>query len=275
MRSIDRAIVGGIPTARISRAQLAAVMVEHVAAARAGELLAPKLMFSSNGSVIARYHVDKGFRALFDSADVIDPDGMPLVIASRILCRKPLPERVATTDFILDACAAAQGAGIRFFFLGGIEGNARKAADSLVAAYPGLRIVGTRHGYFSETEEAGICDEIVGAGTDILWLGLGSPLQEQFAVRNRDRLKGLAWIKTCGGLFDHFTGQTKRAPIWMQNLGLEWLARTAQEPRRLAKRYLLSNPVAAYYLSTQTFDLPVADKPIAPELSGQNATDPY
>ena len=234
-------------------------MLQNVLDARAGKLAAPKLMFSSNGSVVARYHTDPSFRAVIDMADVVDPDGMPLVIASRMLCRRPLPERVATTDFILDACSVAQASGIRFFLLGGVEGNASKAAESLAEAYPGLQIVGSRNGYFKEVEEEQLCREILRAGTDVLWLGLGSPLQEQFAVRNRDKLKGLAWIKTCGGLFDHFTGRTKRAPVWMQNIGLEWLARAVQEPRRLTKRYLLSNPVAIYYLATQTFDLPVSD----------------
>ncbi|MDJ0391465.1 WecB/TagA/CpsF family glycosyltransferase [Roseomonas sp. E05] len=246
--------VGGIDTARSTRAELAQRMVAQTALARAGTAQRPQLVFSSNGSVIAAYHRDPGFRALIDKADLVDADGMPLVMASRLLCRQPLRERVATTDFIEDACAAAEREGIRFYFLGSAPGVAACAAERLLLRYPRLQVAGTRHGYFGDAEVAGICAEVVRLRTDILWLGLGSPRQEAFAVANQARLAGLAWLRTCGGLFDHMAGTVPRAPRWMQKAGLEWLHRAAKEPRRLGPRYLATNPLATYHLMTKTHD---------------------
>lgn len=247
-------MIGGIPTTRMTRAELAALMVSDVSQARIGALTKPKVIVYSNGQVIANYHRDPVFRALVDQADIVDADGMPLVLATRLLWRRSLSQRVATTDFIRDAAAAAAGAGVRFYFLGGRPGVADLAARNLSQTYPGLEIVGVRDGYFDAADEAGICRAITDARADVLWLGLGSPKQEAFAIRHRDKLAGLAWIKTCGGLFDHASSSVPRAPAWMQAAGLEWLFRSMLEPRRLGLRYLRTNPQALYHLMTKTRD---------------------
>ncbi|WP_395942450.1 WecB/TagA/CpsF family glycosyltransferase [Brevundimonas sp.] len=249
-------LVGGVPTTRITRAELARLMVEDCRLARAGLLPAPKLIVSSNGAVIADFHRDPTFRDALLKADVIDADGMPLVMATRLLCRVPLEERVATTDFINDAAEAAAREGVRFYFLGAKPGVAETAAAHFRTLYPNLQIAGVRHGYFRPEDEAGICEEIRASGADVLWIGLGSPLQEFFAVRNQHRLQGLAWIRTCGGMFDHYSGKFKRAPAWMQSIGMEWLHRSLNEPLRLGRRYLTTNLPATYYLLTQTTDRP-------------------
>ena len=98
----------------------------------------------------------------------------------------------------------------------------------------------------------GDCSEIVDCGTEVLWVGMGCPRQEFFCVRNRHRLRGVAWIRTCGGSFDQFAGRIGRAPLWMRRAGLEWLFRLAEEPRRLAPRYLATNLPALYHLATKT-----------------------
>ena len=247
--------VGGIKTANINRAELARLMVKDCAAARAGRLVRPRVVIASNGSVIARYHSDSRFRANMDAADLVDADGMPLVLASRALCRRtPLVERIATTDFIHDAAAAAAAAGLRFYFLGGKASVAESAALNLRKRYPGLRVVGARHGYFSASEEDRVCADVLASRADVLWLGVGSPYQEELAIRMRDKLPGVAWIRTCGGLFDHVSEAVPRARGWMQSAGLEWLHRMMMEPRRLAWRYLTTNPVASYHLLTKTTD---------------------
>lgn len=246
--------IAGIPTICATRSELARLMVTDCERRRADPAILPRIVISSNGSVIAGFHRDAAFRALVLDADVIDADGMPLVMATRMFCSTPLKERVATTDFIHDAADAAVAANMRFFFLGGEPGVARRAADALAVRHPGLEIVGCRDGYFRPEEEAAICAEIVGNKTDVLWLGLGSPRQEAFASRNREALAGVTWIRTCGGLFDHLTGRTRRAPKWMQSCSIEWLFRAVQEPRRLGPRYLRTNPVAAFHLLTKTHD---------------------
>jgi exopolysaccharide biosynthesis WecB/TagA/CpsF family protein len=230
------------------------MMVNDAHAARVGVLPHPKIVVASNGYVIAKYHSDPEFRALIDQADIVDVDGMPSVFATKLLCRRPLTERVATTDFIVDACEAAEENGLRFFFLGSKPGVAQEAAANLVKAYPRLQIAGTRDGYFDPDQEEAICREIVASGADMLWLGMGSPIQERFAIRNRHRLAGLGWIRTCGGLFDFYSGRIPRAPQWMQRVGFEWMFRVLQEPRRLAGRYVMTNSSALYHLMTKTHD---------------------
>jgi N-acetylglucosaminyldiphosphoundecaprenol N-acetyl-beta-D-mannosaminyltransferase len=246
--------VGGIVCSRMDRAELATAMVRDTMKARSGELAEPRIVISSNGMVVARYHSNPAFRAVVDAADIVDVDGMPLVMATKLLCRKPLRERVATTDFIHDACKAATREGIRFFFLGASPGVADEAARNLTEAYPGLQIVGVRHGYFTPDHEEELCAEIRASGADVLWVAMGSPFQERFALRNRSKLNGLSWIRTCGGLFDFCAGRVPRAPGWMQAAGFEWLFRTLQEPRRLAGRYFRTNPAALFHLLTKTHD---------------------
>ena len=227
-------------------------MVIDTGRARRGELTVPQVLIASNGSVIAQYHRDPSFRALIEQADLIDPDGMPLVLATRVMLRRPSLERVATTDFIEDAAAAAEANGIRFYFLGAKPEVAARARARLLEKFPRLQVAGVRHGYFEAREIDGICEEIREAKTDVLWLGLGSPMQERFAIENRNKLHGLAWIRTCGGLFDHLGSDLPRAPLWVQKIGFEWLHRATLEPRRLGRRYLSTNPSAVYHLLSKT-----------------------
>jgi N-acetylglucosaminyldiphosphoundecaprenol N-acetyl-beta-D-mannosaminyltransferase len=251
---IRTATIGGIRIARLDRGQLADLMQADVRRARGGQLTYPRIVTSANGSVIAAYHQDAEYRRYMESADVIDADGMPLVFASRLLCREPLAERTATTDFLLDASAIAARDGIRFFFLGARPGVAARAAEHLRSRFPGLKIVGARHGFFPPEAVPDICEKVRASGADVLWLGMGSPAQERFAVEYRHLLGGVAWIRTCGGLFDHYGGGVSRAPGWMQAAGMEWLYRAAREPLRLGWRYLVTSPVAIYYLATRTHD---------------------
>lgn len=250
--TLPRVKIGGITTIRATRAELADQMVSDIDYAKAGKLALPRVVVASNGSVIARYHNDSSFQSLLDAADMVDADGMPLVLFTRFLWKTPLPERIATTDFIHDACKVAQSKGFRFYFLGANPGIAEQAAKNLKQMYGNLQIVGTRDGYFKREEEADICAEIREKKTDVLWVGLGSPYQEQFAMRNRAALAGVGWIRTCGGLFDHCGGNVRRAPMWMQNAGLEWLHRASLEPRRLGARYLTTNPAAMWHLFTKS-----------------------
>lgn len=245
-------VIGGVPCSRANRAEMVAAMLADVQLARAGQMARPRIVAAANGLVVSLYHSDPEFRKMIAATDIVDVDGQPLVLATHLICRAPLRERVATTDLILDASRVAAEQGLRFYFLGARPGVAAAAAANLTARYPGLQIVGCRDGYFSQDEEEAICADVVAARTDVLWLGLGSPLQDRFAARNRDRLAGLAWIRTCGGLFDYYSGDQPRAPWLMQVLGLEWLFRSLREPRRLGLRYLTTNPRALYHIITKT-----------------------
>jgi N-acetylglucosaminyldiphosphoundecaprenol N-acetyl-beta-D-mannosaminyltransferase len=242
----DTVTVGGFRTIRATREKLAALMVRDCIANRTARTALPKLVFSSNGQGISLAGTDLAFASAMSQADIIHADGMSVVMASRLLTNRPLPERIATTDFISNAAPAAVEAGLSFFLLGSSESQNKAAHDALRSRYPGLRIAGRHHGYFDEHADERLCAEIVASGTDVLWVALGKPRQEFWCVQNRHRLTGVSWIKTCGGLFSYLSDEVSRAPVWMQDYGLEWLYRTAQEPTRLAWRYLLTNPHSLY-----------------------------
>ncbi len=244
--------IGGLPTASITREALAQCMVQDCLTARAApDTWIPKVVLSSNGQGIALAGQDKEFAALMTQADIIHADGMPVVFASR-LTRHPLPERIATTDFFHDAARAAEANGLKFFILGAKEIQNKAAVDAIKRMYPKAEIVGRRDGYFSADADDEVCAEIRNSGADVLWVALGKPRQEYWAIRNKEKLKGVGWIKTCGGLYAFLAGDAPRAPEWMQKAGLEWLYRAMQEPRRLAFRYIVTNPYSLYRLISAT-----------------------
>ncbi len=244
-------IIGGVKTACLSRAGLQALMVEDCKSPHA----APKLVFSVNGNSIARAAVDPAFRRAYEAADLVHADGQPVVIASKLLTKTPIPERSATTDYFHDAARAAAAHGLSFYLLGASESvNARCAAE-MQRLYPGLRIAGRRNGYFARADEAAICEEINASRADIVWVGLGVPLEQSFCVRNKQRLNA-GWLITCGGCFNFVTGDYARAPNWMQKSGLEWLYRVLREPRRLFWRYAITNPRAIWLILTRSRAVP-------------------
>ncbi len=249
-RVFSRVTVGGLRTACVSRSQLSTVMVGDCLAARGGKRL-PKLVFASNGHAIALSALDSTFRALFEQADLIHADGKPVVFASKLLTKTPVPERSATTDFLFDAAGVARDAGLKFFLLGSSEAVNAHAAEKLQQRYPGIEIVGRRNGYFRRDEEAAICEAINASGADVLWVGLGVPFEYEFSLRNKLNLK-VGWIVTCGGCFNFAAGDYIRAPQWMQKSGLEWAHRLWREPRRLFWRYLITNVIALTMLALKT-----------------------
>jgi N-acetylglucosaminyldiphosphoundecaprenol N-acetyl-beta-D-mannosaminyltransferase len=257
-RSMDypEVMVGGLRTARLSRRDMMTMMVAECAAARVNSGAVPKLIFTANGHSIALAATDAEFRKHLDYADMIHADGQPVVLASRWLTHTPVPERTATTDFFHDAAIAASAHGLSFYLLGATEDVNAACAKIMQQKYPGLRIAGTRNGYFTREQEAAICEEINASGADIVWVGLGVPLEQAFCVRNKARLRA-GWLVTAGGCFNFVTGHYARAPQWMQNAGLEWLYRIWREPKRLWLRYALTNPIALMMMLTRTTALPV------------------
>ncbi|MEJ0028073.1 MAG: WecB/TagA/CpsF family glycosyltransferase [Rhizomicrobium sp.] len=244
------AVIGGIKTACVTRAQLANLMVNDCFSARRTKR-APKLVFASNGHAIALVATDAKFRKTFQAADIVHADGQPVVIASRLFASAHVPERSATTDFIHDAAKTAAAHGLKVFLLGATETVNAHCADILRFSYPDLEIVGRRNGYFRRDEEAAICEAINRSGADIVFVGLGVPLEYDFCVRNKDRLRA-GWVVTCGGCYNFVTGDYTRAPQWMQKSSLEWLYRLAREPKRLFWRYAVTNTLALFLMLTRT-----------------------
>lgn len=243
MKDWPTSYLGRLPIAQTDLESSARGFIDE-ALARRGKGRRPFYSTSANGQVLALCGKDPAFLALMRKADQIHADGMPMVLFSKLFSKTPLPERVATTDLVHKVAELAQEAGVSFYFLGASEEVNAGAVEEMRSRYPRLVFAGRRNGYFSRDEEDSVVANVNAAKPDILWIGLGVPLEQQFLDRNIDRLTGVGVVKTSGGLFDFISGRNSRAPRWMQAAGLEWLYRLWLEPRRLAVRYLTTNPQA-------------------------------
>jgi N-acetylglucosaminyldiphosphoundecaprenol N-acetyl-beta-D-mannosaminyltransferase len=248
--TVPRITIGGLRIAVADRETSARHMVDAALVHRGSG--GPLIVSSANGQVISACASDSAVNSMFREADVLHADGMPMVFASWLFCRTPLPERVATTDLFHDVAVRAEQQGASFYLLGAAPGVIEEAVCSVRRRYPRLNIAGFRNGYFSPAEEPDVIAGINAARPDILWISMGVPSEQAFALRHRDRLTGVGLIKTSGGLFDFLAGRNRRAPPWMQAVGLEWLYRILIEPRRLFMRYLTTNPHALFLLMTRT-----------------------
>jgi len=192
-----------------------------------------------NAAKIVNMRRDTMLREDVLSSDVIYADGMAVVWASRLLGR-PLPERVAGIDLMKNILARGAQKGWRVFCLGATDEVLDLAAKRMQADYPGIAIVGRQHGYFSGAEEEAVARTIADTRPDVLFVAMTSPKKENFLAR----WSGLIAAPVChgvGGSFDVLAGKVERAPEAWQRLGLEWLYRVKQEPRRLWRRYLVTN----------------------------------
>ena len=194
---------------------------------------------SLNVAKVVAMRDDARLRDIVLGSEVVSADGQPIVWASRLL-GDPLPERVAGIDLMRALLAVAARKGYGVFILGARTEVLTQAVERLRAEHPELRIVGYRNGYFTPAEASDVCDEIRAAQPDILFVAMGSPQKEYWIADHRDELR-VPLSMGVGGAVDVIAGVTKRAPRWMQQAGLEWFYRLAQEPRRLWRRYFVTN----------------------------------
>jgi N-acetylglucosaminyldiphosphoundecaprenol N-acetyl-beta-D-mannosaminyltransferase len=198
-------------------------------------------MVTANLDHLRRLVRDPRYGELCRDATLVVADGMPLVWASR-LQGTPLPERVAGSDLIWSLSRAAAQAGRSVFLLGGDPGTADAAGKTLMQHFAGLRVAGTYCPEFGFERDPARIESLgqmlVAAQPDIIYVGLGSPKQEELAARLRHRLP-TAWWLGVGISFSFVCGRVRRAPPWLRRTGLEWVHRMSQEPKRLAKRYLV------------------------------------
>lgn len=194
------------------------------------------LIVTPNSEILMNATKDDSLKKIITSADLVIPDGIGLVYASKIL-GQPLKERVTGIDFMEMILIWLQEHNKSIYLFGskpateGKDGIAELAAKKKQRQYPNLRIAGTHHGYFKPEDEAPIVEDINASGADFLCVALGSPKQEEFIARHRDELKVKAAIGV-GGSLDVWAGTLQRAPEFYQNHGLEWLYRFIQEPAR-------------------------------------------
>lgn len=209
----------------------------------------PVLVVDANGHAISLRATDAAYRDAVDAADVVHADGGFLVSFSRWFTDRPIEERSATTDLIHDAAAAAAREGLSFYLLGATEDVNARCAEVLESRYPGLSVVGRHHGFVEDLDA--VVDDIRRLRPDVVWVGMGKPLEQQVGLRLRTRTRA-GWIVTCGGCFNFVTGAYARAPAWMQRANLEWVHRMAMQPRRLFWRYLVTTPHALFLAFTDS-----------------------
>jgi N-acetylglucosaminyldiphosphoundecaprenol N-acetyl-beta-D-mannosaminyltransferase len=199
-----------------------------------------------NAAKMVNMRRDPRLAEAVSGCDLVLADGQAVVWAGRVL-RARLPERVAGIDLFMRLLAEAESAGISVYFLGARQDVLEQMLLRVADRFPGLKVAGSRNGYFDDTEQQAIADAIGDSGAQLLFLGMTSPKKEIFTAGYGTRT-GARVVHGVGGSFDILAGVTRRAPAAWQRLGVEWLYRALQEPRRLGRRYLTTN--AAFLLMT-------------------------
>ncbi|MER7515392.1 WecB/TagA/CpsF family glycosyltransferase [Streptomyces sp. NPDC126499] len=205
-------------------------------AVRAGERLEIGVV---NAAKLVTMRRDPALARAVSGCDLILADGQAVVWAGRLL-RRPLPERVAGIDLFMRLLTEAEREGLSVYFLGARQDVLATMLRQVAVRFPRLRVAGSRDGYFDDSMQPEIADAIAASGAHMLFLGMTSPKKEIFTAAYGERTK-VALVHGVGGSFDILAGVTRRAPERWQRLGLEWLYRALQEPRRLGRRYLTTN----------------------------------
>jgi len=241
---MDRVTLMGLDFARLTEAGTNELILDELQAGRGGWICPVNL------DVLRQVVHDDDLRELVSGAELVVADGMPLLWASR-LQGTPLPERIAGSSLISTLSAKLGGQGRSVYLLGGSEGTAETAGAILQDMFPGLVLSGWHcppFGFERSPEEIErIVKLLTSARPDVVFVGLGFPKQDRLIAQIRETLPA-TWFLSCGISFSLLAGEVSRAPHIFQALGLEWAYRLAQEPRRLARRYLVQGPPFALRL---------------------------
>lgn len=233
----ERVNVGGIGIDNVSMAEALKAIEELVAARK------PCYVTSPNVDILIRYRRDREFARYYDEDALCLADGVPIMWAAKFL-GTPLKEKISGSDLVPKVCELANRKGYKIFFMGGRPGAADAAKAKLLETLKDIKIVGTYAPPFGFERDAAelqkIADMVKAAKPDILFVGLGAPKQELWIKRYHEEL-GVPVSMGVGVTFEFIAGIVKRAPVWMQKVGLEWFWRLCMEPGRLWKRYLIDD----------------------------------
>ena len=205
-----------------------------------------------NAGKVVLMQDDKSLEKSVLEADLINADGQAIVWAASFL-GKPLPMRVAGIDLMESLVKKSFEKSYKCFFFGAKENVVSKVVEKYSKLYSKSIIAGHRNGFFNSSEEKGIVEEIIHSGANILFVAISSPKKEIFLNKFKLQLKDVNFIMGVGGSFDVISGDIKRAPVFMQKIGLEWFYRFLQEPRRMWKRYLIGNIKFIYLIMKNKF----------------------
>jgi N-acetylglucosaminyldiphosphoundecaprenol N-acetyl-beta-D-mannosaminyltransferase len=233
--TVERIDLMGLPVDPVTGEDAVGTVATGLERGRGGWVITPNL------DHLRSYRRRPELRGHFHAADLVLADGMPLIWASRLQAT-PLPERVAGSDLIWSLSREAARRGASVYLVGGNPGSAEAAARVLREAAPGLEVAGAHSppmGFLDNTDERRRTEaDVAAAAPDIVYVGLPLDKQVELIPRLRRHLPD-AWFLGLGISFSFVCGEVSRAPRWMRASGLEWIHRLAQEPRRLARRYLV------------------------------------
>jgi N-acetylglucosaminyldiphosphoundecaprenol N-acetyl-beta-D-mannosaminyltransferase len=227
----ERVDMLGVPIARIDM-EGALARVEQFIQERS-----PHMVVTSDGTSIVRAQEDAEYQEIVRGADMVTADGRGLVWMARVL-GLPVKDRVSGVDMMDRLCALAAQRGYTVYLLGAQPGVAEEAARVMETRYPGLQVAGIQHGYFAAEEEPEVVARIAAVRPDILLVAFGAPRQEKWIRRHMEAARASVAIGV-GGSFDVYAGRVERAPVWMQQAGLEWLWRAARDPKRIPRLWAL------------------------------------
>ena len=227
--------IGGVPFINLSQEELVSAI-----------MLALRLQCRThvafvNPDCVNKAQTDAEYKSCLQQADWVCPDGIGMRIAGHLLGRE-VRQNLNGTDLLPALCKAIENSSHAVYLLGAKPGVAEKMAQCLQSRFPGLRIAGAQHGYFAESETARVIADIRAANTAILLVGFGAPKQDIWIHRHLAASGACVGIGV-GGLFDFYSGNIPRAPLWMREIGMEWVYRLIQEPQRMWRRYLIGNIV--------------------------------
>jgi len=237
--------IATIPVDRLSFEEAVTCVMKRLTESRQGP---PLRIVGANAQVVTMAEKNAIFAEAMTSADLCFPDGISVVLASRIL-KRAIPERVPMGELMERLCAESAKHGLSVFFLGGLPCAAEKAGDVLKHRYPGLRLAGTHCPPYMFEEDAAemarVQQMIADTAPDLLFVALGAPRQEIWIWQYCETMP-IGAVMPVGAGFDTIAGLRKRAPAWARKSGTEWLYRLLMEPRRLWRRYLIGNSQFIY-----------------------------
>jgi N-acetylglucosaminyldiphosphoundecaprenol N-acetyl-beta-D-mannosaminyltransferase len=204
---------------------------------------------------------DPNFRRLVNEIDLVTPDGQPVRWAMNLLYKTKLRDRVSGPDLTQLVCKTAAKEGIGIYIFGSTLKTVEKLSKKLSEDFPGLKICGFQPDRFREAtpeEDQGDIHRIHRSGAGIILVGRGCPRQERWVAEHKGKVN--AAMMAVGAAFDFSSGNLRRAPLWMQKAGLEWLFRLLQEPKRLFRRYLVTNSLFLFRLGCELIKVKVSPK---------------
>ena len=208
-----------------------------------------RIVITPNVDHIVRIEKDPELKEIYTNSHYLFADGMPIVWLSRLVPGSSLPERVTGVDLLFDLVTKSEKLGLSVMFMGGGEGVAEQAARNLAKSYPSLKVAGTyfpKYGFENDTNETNRMIECCNkCRPDILFFGVGSPKQEKWITKYIENLD-VGVVLCIGAAIDFAAEKISRAPVFLQKIGLEWLWRFLQEPKRLWKRYFLQDSIFVF-----------------------------